>query len=122
MALQDLPAALNAHVEPFSRFFRSCTRDATATFGGYLRGLFQSERANMLRMSEVNAVDHQSMQHLLTAGAVDWDGFGDPLAHEAKALLGSAQSVLLIDAGSMVSTATSSCRSASIPRSPDPWI
>ena len=35
---------------PFSAFFRSCTRDATATFGGYLRGLFQSERANMLRM------------------------------------------------------------------------
>jgi SRSO17 transposase len=82
---------------PFSAFFRSCTRDATATFGGYLRGLFQSERANMLRMSEVNAVDHQSMQHLLSEGAVDWDGFGDQLAHEANVLLGSAQSVLLID-------------------------
>jgi hypothetical protein len=49
-------------------------------------------------MSEVNAVDHQSMQHLLSAGAVDWDGFGDPLAHEANMLLGSAPSVLLIDA------------------------
>jgi SRSO17 transposase len=82
---------------PFSAFFRSCTRDATATFGGYLRGLFQSERANMLRMSEVNAVDHQSMQHMLSEGAVDWDGFGDQLAHEANVLLGSAQSVLLID-------------------------
>ena len=51
----------------------------------------------MLRMSEVNAVDHQSMQHLLTEGAVDWDGFGDQLAQEANALLGGAQSVLLID-------------------------
>lgn len=84
-------------MEPFSRFFRSCTRDATATFGGYLRGLFQSQRANMLRMSEVNAVDHQAMQHLLTASAVDWNGFGDQLAQEANALLGGAQSVLLID-------------------------
>jgi dephospho-CoA kinase len=27
--------------------------------------------ANMLRMSEVNEVDHQSMQHMLTAGMVD---------------------------------------------------
>jgi len=85
---------------PFSRFFRSCTRDATATFGGHLRGLFQSERANMLRMSEVNAVDHQSMQHLLTEGAVDWDGFGDQLAQEANALPGGTQSVLLIDESS----------------------
>ncbi len=51
----------------------------------------------MLRMSEVNAVDHQSMQHLLSEGAVDWDGFGDQLAQDADGLLGSAQSVLLID-------------------------
>ncbi|MBP6583906.1 MAG: hypothetical protein KA204_10695 [Chromatiaceae bacterium] len=26
----------------------------------------------MLRMNAVNAVDHQSMQHMLTEGAVDW--------------------------------------------------
>ena len=97
MVLQGLPAALSAHLEPFSTFFRSCTRDATATFGGYLRGLFQSERANMLRMSEVNAVDHQAMQHMLSDGAVDWDGFGDQLADEANTLLGGAQAVLLID-------------------------
>lgn len=51
----------------------------------------------MLRMSEVNAVDHPAMPHLLTAGALDWDGCRDQLAHEANALLGSAQSVLLID-------------------------
>ncbi len=82
---------------PFSRFFRSGTRDATATFGSYLRGLFLSERATLLRMSEVNAVDHQAMTHLLTAGAVDWDGCGDQLAQEANVLLGSPQSVLLID-------------------------
>ena len=51
----------------------------------------------MLRMSEVNEVDHQSMQHMLTEGAVDWKGFGVQLAQQANALLGSAQSVLLID-------------------------
>jgi SRSO17 transposase len=32
----------------------SSTRDATPTFDGSMRGLFQSEMANMLRMSEVN--------------------------------------------------------------------
>ncbi|MDZ4097073.1 MAG: hypothetical protein U1E13_00080, partial [Methylophilaceae bacterium] len=53
-------------------FFVSSTRDATATFEGYMRGLFLSERANMPRMSEVNEVDHQAMQHMLTEGCVDW--------------------------------------------------
>ena len=51
----------------------------------------------MLSMSEVDAVDHQSMQHMLTDGAVDWDGFGAQLARQTNALLGGAQSVLLID-------------------------
>ena len=45
------------------------------TFEGYMRGLFQSERATLLRMNEVNAVDHQAMQHMLTEGHVDWEGF-----------------------------------------------
>lgn len=62
-----------------------------------MRGLFQSERANMLRMSEVNAVDHQAMQHMLTEGAIDWDGFSDRIAQDTGALLGGAQAVLLID-------------------------
>lgn len=84
-------------MERFSSFFLSRTRDATATFGGYMRGLFQSERANMLRMSEVNAVDHQAMQHLLTEGAVDWDGFCDQIAQDTDALLGGPQSVWVID-------------------------
>jgi SRSO17 transposase len=84
-------------LEPFSSFFVSRTRDATATFCGYVRGLFQSERANMLRMSEVNEVDHQAMQHLLTEGCVDWGGFSEAIAHEVDSLLGGPASVLLID-------------------------
>ena len=51
----------------------------------------------MLRMSEVNEVDHQSMQHMLTEGAVNWDGFGKQIAQETNALLGSPESVLLFD-------------------------
>ena len=62
-----------------------------------MRGLFQSERANMLRMSEVNAVDHQAMQHMLTEGSVDWPGFGQQIAREANALLGGKDSVLIFD-------------------------
>jgi len=62
-----------------------------------MRGLFQSERANMLRMSEVNEVDHQAMQHMLTEGRVDWQGFGQQIALETDALLGGPEAVLLFD-------------------------
>jgi hypothetical protein len=57
-ALQGLTGALNAHVTSFSSFIVPSTRDATATFEGYVRELFQSERANILRMSAVNEVDY----------------------------------------------------------------
>lgn len=62
-----------------------------------MRGLFQSTRATMLRMSEVNAVDHQAMQHMLTEGIVDWQGFRRQLAEEANALLGGKESLLIFD-------------------------
>lgn len=62
-----------------------------------MRGLFQSERANMLRMSEVNEVDHQSMQHMLSERCVDWQGFGRQIAQEANELLGGADAVLIFD-------------------------
>lgn len=51
----------------------------------------------MLRMSEVNEVDHQAMQHMLTEGVVDWAGFADQLAFETNALLGGPESVLIFD-------------------------
>jgi len=81
----------------FSSFFVSRIRDVTVAFEGYMRGLFQSEHANMLRMSEANAVDHQAMQHMLTEGSVDWEGFRRQMAQEANALLGSPEAVLLFD-------------------------
>ena len=51
----------------------------------------------MLRMSEVNEVDHQAMQHMLTEGCVNWDGFGEQVARETDALLGGPESVLIFD-------------------------
>ncbi len=51
----------------------------------------------MLRMSEVNEVDHQAMQHMLTEGRVDWQGFGQQIALETDALLGGPEAVLLFD-------------------------
>lgn len=51
----------------------------------------------MLRMGEVNEVDHQAMQHMLTSGAIDWHGFGAQIAREADALLGSDKATLIID-------------------------
>lgn len=84
-------------MKPYSAFFVSRTRDVLPAFTGYLRGLFQSERVNLLRMSEVNEVDHQTLQYLLTDAEVDWDGFGDQIAKETDALLGGSDSVFLID-------------------------
>lgn len=62
-----------------------------------MRGLFQSERVNMLRMSEVNAVDHQAMPHMLTAAGVDWKGFTAQIAQDTDALRGGQDAVLLLD-------------------------
>jgi SRSO17 transposase len=61
----------------------------------------QSERGNMLRMSEVNAVDHQAMQHMLATECVDWAGLCTSLATEVNALLGGEDSVAIIDESAM---------------------
>lgn len=44
-----------------------------------MHGLFESERAYMLRMSEVNAVEHQGMLHMLTEGPLTGKGLVDRL-------------------------------------------
>jgi SRSO17 transposase len=51
----------------------------------------------MLRMSEVNEFDHQSMQHMLTQGCADWQEFGRQIAEEVNALLGATDAVLIFD-------------------------
>ena len=51
----------------------------------------------MLRMEEINQIDHQSMQHMLTSSAINWNGFGKQITHETNALLGGADSILIID-------------------------
>ena len=51
----------------------------------------------MLRMSEVNQVDPQAMQHMLTTDAIDWEGFSGQIARETDALLGGMESVLIVD-------------------------
>lgn len=106
--LTGLPEALGAHLQPFSRFFVSRTRDVSETFYGYVRGLFQSERGNMLRMSEVNAVNHQSMQHMLTTDCVDWAGLTRQIATEVDVLLGGDEAVVIIDKSAMAKKGTAS--------------
>ncbi len=51
----------------------------------------------MLRMSEVNAADHQAMQHMLTSECVDWAGLRGVVAAEANGLLGGDDAVFIID-------------------------
>ena len=51
----------------------------------------------MLRMSEVNAADHQAMQHMLTSDCVDWAGLRSVVAEEANAMLGGDDAVFILD-------------------------
>ena len=97
MGLAGLPEALGAHLDRFSGFSLTLTRDVSLTFRACVHGLFQSEHGNMLRMSEVNAVDHQAMQHMLTSECVDWAGLHDAVAAEANALLGGDDAVFILD-------------------------
>lgn len=62
----------------------------------------------MLRMSEVNAVDHQSMQHMLTSECVDWAGLRDAVAAEANALLGADDAVFILDESGFAKKGTAS--------------
>ncbi len=62
----------------------------------------------MLRMNEVNEVDHQTMQHMLTEAVVDWDGFGDQIARDTDALVGGSESVLIFDEGGFAKKGQSS--------------
>jgi len=51
----------------------------------------------MLRMSEVNTVNHQAMQHMLSSECVDWAGLGDAVAVQADALAGREDAVFILD-------------------------
>ncbi len=55
----------------------------------------------MLRMSEVNAVDHQAMQHMLTTDCVDWSGLTRQIAIEADELLGGDDALAIINESAM---------------------
>jgi SRSO17 transposase len=66
-----------------------------------VRGLFQSERGNMLRMSEINDIDNQAMQHMLTTNLEGWNGVTRQLTVETDALLGGVESVAIIDESAM---------------------
>jgi len=48
-------------------------------------------------MEEVNQVDHQVMQYILTSSAIDWCGLGEQIAHKTNMLLGGAGSILILD-------------------------
>jgi len=66
----------------------------------------------MLRMSEVNEVDHQAMQHLLTESCADWQGFGQQIAQEANELLGGKDAVLIFDESGFTLKGTSAKKGA----------
>jgi len=59
-------------------------------------------------MEEVNQVDHQAMQHMLTSNAIDWEGLEEQIAHKTNMLLGGTDSVLIIDESAFEKKGTSS--------------
>ncbi len=45
---------------------------------------------------EVNEVNYQGMQYMLTSAAIDWNGFGEQIARETDALLGGSEGILIL--------------------------
>jgi SRSO17 transposase len=62
----------------------------------------------MLRMSEINDINHQAMQHMLTTECVNWVGLTRQLAVETDALLGGDESVAILDESAMAKKGTAS--------------
>lgn len=62
----------------------------------------------MLRMSEINDVNHQAMQHMLSTECVNWTGLTRQLAVETDALLGGNESVAILDESAIAKKGTAS--------------
>jgi SRSO17 transposase len=91
-------ARLDGHFAPFAACFSSSTRSVSGMAERYLHGLYQADRANLERMSEVMPeLDHQRLHHAVSVAQWDRTGILRQLATEANAHFGRGGRALVID-------------------------
>ena len=75
---------LSSHFQSFRECFRSKTRSTAEQAEQYLRGLFQSPRANLEQMSETVAeTEYHSLHHMLSDAAWDFEKVRRETARQA---------------------------------------
>ena len=96
--MASVQTKLDTHFAPYIPCFESTTRSVAAAAKGYLRGLFQSSRANMERMADVVAgSQYQRLHHMLSESAWDRAGVLRHLVTDANAHFGRGGTALVID-------------------------
>lgn len=89
---------LTSHFQSFRECFRSKTRSTAEQAEQYLRGLFQSPRANLEQMSETVAeTEYYSLHHMLSDAAWDFENVRRETARQADEWIGGPETGLLLD-------------------------
>ena len=96
--MSSVQRKLDDHFLPYAPCFESATRSVAASAKDYLRGLYQSCRANMERMADVVAGSrYQRLHHMLSESAWDRAGVLRQLVADANAHFGRGGTALVID-------------------------
>lgn len=89
---------LDTHFSSYVPRFESATRSVAEAARAYLRGLYQSDRANMERMADVVAGSrYQRLHHMLSESGWDRPGVLRQLAADANAHFGRGGTALVFD-------------------------
>lgn len=89
---------LDDHFLSYSPCFESATRSVAESAKNYLRGLYQSSRANMERMADVVSGSHyQRLHHMLSESSWDRTGVLRQLVADANAHFGRGGTALVVD-------------------------
>ena len=89
---------LDAHFMPYVPCFQSATRSVAEAAKGYLRGLYQSSRANLERMSEQVAESHYPrLHHMLSESPWKVAEVRQQLIADANSHFGYGGTALVVD-------------------------
>ena len=96
--MASVEASLDGHFTPYVRCFNSLTRSVAEAAKLYLRGLYQSSRANMERMADVVEGSHYPrLQHMVSESSWDREGVRRQLVADANSCFGRGGTALVID-------------------------
>lgn len=93
-----MEAKLDSHFRPYLRCFETATRSVAESAKAYLRGLYQSVRANLERMADVVAGSHyQGLHHMLSQSRGDCAGVRRQLLADANRHFGPGGTALVVN-------------------------